>query len=55
MKKKEKRGNFSGYDKFDRKQKKAIPAKQKGTSKHKYSIYDDFDEEELTNYFEYDD
>lgn len=50
MKKKEKKRNFSDHDKFDRKQKKSSLSRQKNSSKHKYSIYDDFDEDELSNY-----
>ena len=46
MKKKEKGRNFSDLDKFDRRQKKAAPSKEKGSSKHKFSIYDDYDEDD---------
>ncbi len=51
MKKKEKRKNFSDLDKFDRRQKKASPFREKGSSKNKYSIYDDYDDnDELVDY-----
>lgn len=50
MKKKEKRKNFSDLDKFDRKQKKLSASKQKGSSKHKYSIYEDFEDEDFNDY-----
>ena len=50
MKKKEKRRNFSDLDKFDRKQKKVSPSKEKGSSKHKYSIYEDYEDDDLTNF-----
>ncbi len=51
MKKKVNKKNNSELDKFDRRQHKHAVVKQKD-SKNKYSIYDDFDEEELTNYYE---
>ena len=47
---KEKRRNFSDLDKFDRKQKKHSAPKEKGSSKHKFSIYDEFEDEELSDY-----
>lgn len=49
MKKKEKRREFSDLDRFDRKQKKGSSQKQKGSSKNKFSIYDNFDDQDLTN------
>lgn len=51
MKKNEKRKNFSELDKFDRRQKKASPLREKGSSKNKYSIYDDYDDsDEFVDY-----
>jgi hypothetical protein len=51
MKKKETKRGFSESDKFDRKQKKHAFGKQKD-SKNKYSIYQDYDdEEELTDIY----
>jgi hypothetical protein len=56
MKKKEKRRNFSDLDKFDRKQKKHSAPKEKGSSKHKFSIYEEFEDEDSINYStDYDD
>lgn len=46
MKKKDKGRNFSDVDKFDRKQKKSFSSKEKGSSKHKFSIYNDYDDED---------
>lgn len=52
MKKNVNRRNFSDLDKFDKKQKRHAIGKEKD-SKNKYSIYDDFnDDEELTDYFQ---
>ena len=50
MKKNVNRRNFSDLDKFDKRQKKHAVSKQKD-SKNKYSIYDDFndEDEELLN------
>ncbi|MDX1284329.1 MAG: hypothetical protein R3182_04935 [Draconibacterium sp.] len=50
MKKKVNKHNNPEFDKFDRKQKKHSGFKQK-SSKQKFSIYDDFDDDELTVYF----
>ncbi len=50
MKKKDNRKNFSDFDKFDRKQLKHPGSKEKG-SKHKFSIYDDYEEEDLDDSF----
>ena len=50
MKKKVNKRSSSEFDKFDRKQQKHPVGKQKD-SKNKYSIYDDFDDEELTDYY----
>lgn len=49
MKKKEKRRESSDLDRFDRKQKKGSSHKQKDSSKGKFSIYDNFDDQDLTN------
>ena len=46
MKKKDNRKSFSEFDKFDRKQKRH-PGSTEKSSKHKFSIYDEFDEEAL--------
>lgn len=51
MKKKVNRREFSELDKFDRKQKKRSGSKTK-SSKHKFSIYDDFEDQDLGIYSE---
>lgn len=45
MKKKDNRKSFSEFDKFDRKQKRYSGLREK-SSKHKFSIYDEFDEDD---------
>lgn len=56
MKKNAPKRNFSEFDKFDRKQQKHAFVKDK-SSKNKYSIYEDYDEDEdqLTNDYDEDD
>ncbi len=54
MKKNVSRKNFSEFDKFDKKLKRHAASKQK-ESKNKYSIYDDFENEDLTDYYSNDD
>lgn len=54
MKKNVTRKNFSELDKFDKKLKRHTASKQK-ESKNKYSIYDDFDNDDLTNIYDYND
>lgn len=49
MKNKVTKKHSSELDKFDRKQKKHTDSKIK-SSKHKLSIYDEFEDEDLTNY-----
>jgi hypothetical protein len=49
MKNKVNKNNFPDFDKFDRKQKKHTGSKIK-SSKHKLSIYDEFEDEDLMNY-----
>jgi hypothetical protein len=55
MKKKEKSRVYGDLDRFDRKQKRVSAPRQKGSSKHRLSIYDEFEEEDLTNYTPEDD
>ncbi|WP_167608788.1 hypothetical protein [Maribellus sediminis] len=56
MKKNVKKREFSDLDRFDRKHKRVSSPKEKGSSKHRFSIYDDFEDEDLTdNSSEYDD
>lgn len=55
MKKNEKRRDNGDLDKFDRKQKRVSGSKKQGSSKHRLSIYDDFEDEELNEYSSEDD
>lgn len=49
MKKKVNKNRLPELDRFDRKQKKNAGSRNKG-SKHRLSIYDEFDDEDLLNY-----
>ena len=49
MKNKVDKKNLPEFDKFDRKQKKHTSSKIK-SSKHKLSIYDEFEDEDLMSY-----
>ena len=51
MKKNEKRRDHADLDRFDRKQKRVSGSKKQGSSKHRLSIYDDFEDEELDDVF----
>ncbi len=53
MKKKVTKRNNSELDKFDRKQKRHAAPMQKDT-KNKYSIYEDFDDDDLDNMYNLD-
>ncbi|WP_372651921.1 hypothetical protein [Draconibacterium sp.] len=52
MKKKVNKTRHPELDKFDRKQKKHGGSREK-SSKHKYSIYDEFDEDEDDDMLDY--
>lgn len=50
MKKKVDRHSSPEFDKFDRKQKKHTASHKAKSSKHKLSIYDEFDDEDLMGF-----
>ena len=50
MKKKVDRHSTPELDKFDRKQKKHTASYKPKSSKHKLSIYDEFEDEDLNDY-----